>query len=84
DLITLDGRAEVISASWINNKVIQEHRPSITSIIDQKNLKRLMIRNGHPGETTRTLQYLVKGSGELTITYDSVKGGTVSTKVRLR
>jgi hypothetical protein len=84
DLIMLEGNAEIISASWINNKETFEYTKPITSFIDQHNLKRLMIRNGHPGKTTRTLQYLVKGSGELTVTYDSVKGGKVSTKVRLR
>ena len=55
-----------------------------TRLIDQNDLKRLMIRNGHPGNTTRTLQYLVKGSGNVSITYDSVKGGKVSTNVKLK
>ena len=43
-----------------------------------------MIRNGHPGHTTRTVEYVLKGSGTVTLTYDSVKGGTVSREVRLR
>ncbi|MBT4409009.1 MAG: hypothetical protein HOC82_04130, partial [Bacteroidetes bacterium] len=45
---------------------------------------RIMIRNGHPGKTSRTLQYLVKGKGDIDITYDSVKGGTVSAKLKLK
>ena len=36
-----------------------------------------------PGRTTRTIEYLVRGSGSLTVRYASVKGGTVSTTVPL-
>jgi hypothetical protein len=81
DLILFEGKPEIISASWINSKSTFDYLNPITDLIDQKELKRLMIRNGHPGKTTRTLQYLVKGSGPVTITYDSVKGGTESTKM---
>ena len=84
DLLTLKGDAEVISASWIGDKLVEVHNPSITSMIEQHDLKRMMLRQGHPGKTTKTLQYLVKGSGAITFTYDSVKGGVVSTNVTLR
>ncbi len=43
-----------------------------------------MIRNGHPGNTTRTLQYLVKGSGDVMVNYDSLKGGTVTKTIALQ
>jgi asparagine N-glycosylation enzyme membrane subunit Stt3 len=43
-----------------------------------------MIRNGHPGRTTRTVQYLVKGAGSVTVKYASVKGGTVEQRIALR
>ena len=43
-----------------------------------------MIRSGHPGKTTKTIEYLVRGSGNMEVTYSSVKGGTVSTTVRVR
>ncbi len=78
DLITFDGKQDIISASWISNKEAFDYLNPITDMIDQKQIKRLIIRNGHPGKSTRTLQYLVKGSGNITITYDSVKGGKVS------
>ncbi|MFC1728876.1 M14 family metallopeptidase [candidate division KSB1 bacterium] len=85
DLLILEGRsAEVISASWIPAKETQEFLNSVTDEIDQNDLKRIMIRNGCPGKSTQTVQYLVKGSGSITVTYDSVKGGTVSTTVRLQ
>lgn len=84
DLITLEGKVDIISASWINSKETFDYLHPVTELIDQKQLNRLMIRNGHPGKTTRTLQYLVRGSGDVTITYNSVKGGTVSTKVALK
>ena len=84
DLITLDGKVDIISASWINSKETFDYLNPITDLIDQKQLNRLMIRNGHPGKATRTLQYLVKGSGDITVTYNSVKGGTASTRLALK
>ena len=85
DLLMLEGKnVEVISASWIDNKEIYKYRPSVTTLIDQQDLKRIIIRSGHYGKTTKTIQYLVKGSGEVKITYDSIKGGKASTKVNLR
>jgi len=83
DLITFDGKPEIISASWINSKETFDYLNPITELIDQKQLNRLIIRNGHPGKTTRTLQYLIKGSGNVTITFDSVKGGKVSKTVQV-
>jgi len=84
DLLTLDGRGiEVISASWIDNKEVYKYRPTVTSLIDQENLKRIIVRSGHPGKTTRTIQYLLKGSGEIKVTYNSVKGGEASAKIKL-
>ena len=84
DLLILDGNVEVISASWLEGKETFEYTPEILQEIDQKQLKRILIRNGHPGKTTRTIQYLVKGSGKITVTYDSVKGGKVSAAVDLK
>lgn len=84
DLITLEGKVEIISASWIRSKETQKYTNSVTNLIDQEQLNRLMIRNGHPGKTTRTLQYLLKGSGNISVTYDSVKGGTISTDIVLK
>ncbi len=43
-------------------------------MIDQKDLRRIIIRNGLPGKTTRTIEYLVKGSGPVTIQYSALKG----------
>ncbi|MFC1476925.1 M14 family metallopeptidase [candidate division KSB1 bacterium] len=84
DVLTLDGNAEIISASWITNKPTFDYTKPITNEIDQHNLKRIILRDGHPGRATRTIQYLVKGSGSLNITYDSLRGGKVSTTVSLR
>ncbi len=85
DLLMLEGKnVEVISASWIDNKEVYKYRPSVTNLIDQQDLKRIIVRSGHYGKTTKTIQYLVKGSGEINITYDSVKGGKATTKVNLR
>jgi len=55
-----------------------------TERIEQAELDRILVRSGHAGRTTRTIEYLVRGSGDMTVTYAAVKGGTVSTTVALR
>ncbi len=80
DLLTVDGDVEVVAAGWVADR----NRPGPTEIIDQHDLKRILVRSGHPGRTTRTIEYLVRGSGSMDVTYSTVKGGTVSTTVRLR
>ena len=85
DILRLEGKkAEVVSASWIDNREVARYRHQVTKLIDQENLKRIMIRDGNSGKTTRTIQYFVKGSGNAVVTYDSVKGGTVSVEIALR
>jgi hypothetical protein len=79
DLLMVEG-VDVISAGWVSNKFV----PGPSTMIHQNDLGRIMIRNGHPGRTTRTIEYLVRGSGTATIRYVSVKGGTVETRVDLR
>lgn len=81
DLLTVEGKGiEVLSAGWVQNKF----RPGATDLIDQKQLNRIMLRTGHPGRTTRTIEYLVRGTGEMTVTYDSLKGGKAMTKVAVK
>ncbi|MCP4725847.1 MAG: peptidase M14 [bacterium] len=81
DLVTLDGRnAEIISAGWVADKF----QPKNVQMIKQHDLNRIQIGNGHPGKTTRTIEYLVKGSGRINIKYSSAKGGTVEATVELR
>jgi len=84
DLLTLEGNVDIISASWINDTKTFDYLNPITQEVDQHDLKRIMIRNGQPGKTSRTIQYLVKGSGKVTVKYDSVKGGTVSTSFNVK
>ncbi len=80
DLITVDGDVDIIAAGWVGNVVV----PGPLERIDQAELNRIQVRSGHPGRTTRVIEYLVRGSGTMSVEYDSVKGGTVSTSVRLR
>jgi hypothetical protein len=81
DLITVAGRnVEVISAGWVQNKF----RPGATNLIEQNDLGRIMVRTGHPGRATRTIEYLLRGSGEAVVRYDSVKGGSAEATVTLR
>jgi hypothetical protein len=79
DLITVQG-AEVIAAGWVADK----HRPGPTEMIDQEDLGRIIVRSGLPGHTTRTIEYLVRGSGSFTVRYDALKGGVAETTVQLR
>ncbi len=79
DILSVAG-AEVVAAGWVPDK----HRPGPTDIIDQAEMNRIQIRSGHPGRTTKTIEYLVRGSGTMTIEYSALKGGTVSTDVTLR
>ena len=80
DLITADTGAEIIAAGWVPNKF----QPGPTRMIAQEDLNRILVRSGHPGRTTKTIEYLVRGSGSMTVTYSAVKGGTVSATVQLR
>jgi hypothetical protein len=85
DLLLVEGKSvEVIAASFIDNKTLYKANPSVTPLVDQKDLKRIIVRNGHPGKTTRTAVLLVKGSGAVTVVYDSVKGGKASKTVTLK
>jgi hypothetical protein len=85
DLLLVDGKGvEVIAASFIDNKTVYKANPSVTPLVDQRDLKRIIVRNGHPGKTTRTAVLLVRGSGAVTVTYDSVKGGKASQTVTLK
>jgi len=85
DLLTLEGaNLEVISASWIANKETYKVKPDVTQLIDQKDLKRIMLRNGLAGKSAKTIMYLVKGSGEIKVAYDSVKGGKASKTFKLQ
>ncbi|HUF23401.1 MAG TPA: hypothetical protein VMN81_04670, partial [Vicinamibacterales bacterium] len=81
DLLTVGGRGiEVLSAGWVRDRF----RPGATQLIDQADLSRILVRSGHPGRTTRVIEYIVRGSGPMTVTYDSVKGGRATATVTLR
>jgi hypothetical protein len=84
DLLTLKGDVEIISASWIIDPKTNDYLKPVNKEIDQHDLKRIMLRNGQPSKTSRTIQYLVKGKGNINITYNSVKGGTVSTSFEVK
>ena len=34
--------------------------------------------------TTKTIEYLVRGRGEMTVTYSALKGGTVTATLQVR
>ena len=51
DLLTVEGAGiEVLSAGWVASKF----RPGATELIDQQDPKRILLRTGHAGRTTRT------------------------------
>jgi Zinc carboxypeptidase len=76
DVATLTG-ARVLSSGLVDNQYLdkvslQEHRP-----------ERLMVP-GVEGLSTRILFFLVEGNGEVTVNYDSLKGGKVAKKIALK
>jgi hypothetical protein len=79
DLVTLSG-ATVVAAGWVRDRF----RPGASDLIDQKDLSRILVRNGQPGRATRVLEYLVRGSGSVTVTYDSAKGGRPTVTIPLK
>lgn len=79
DLATVSG-ARVVSSGivedrWLDKVTLQQHRP-----------ERLMVP-GVEGYSVRRLFFLLEGAsgsgGEVTVTYDSLKGGTIERTVRL-
>lgn len=76
DIATVTGGRVVASGliddPFLNKVTMQEHRP-----------ERLMVP-GVNGLSTRTLLFLVEGDGEVTVQYDSLKGGKLAKKVALR
>jgi len=81
DLLLVEGKGiEVLSAGWVANKF----RPGATELIDQPDPKRILIRTGHAGRSTRTIEYFVRGGGDMTVTYDSLKGGKAVAKVSVK
>ncbi len=77
DLATVEG-AKVVASGLVEDRFLdqielQRHRP-----------ERLMVP-GIQGFSTRRLFFLLEGKkGEVTVTYDSLKGGRISTTVDLR
>lgn len=76
DLATLTG-AKVLASGRVTDplkdtRVYQEHRPG-----------RLLVE-GVPGHGTTTLFFLVQGNGEVQVTYDSIKGGVLTTTIPLK
>jgi hypothetical protein len=80
DILSVEGSVDIIAAGWVSD----EHRPGPLERIDQAELDRILVRSGHPGRTTRIVEYLVRGSGSMTVEYSALKGGTVRTTVQLR
>ena len=76
DMATVEGAKVVASGvvrdAYLNQVDYQTNRP-----------ERLMV-NGIPALGTTTLMFLLEGSGEVTMTYDSVKAGKFSRKITLR
>lgn len=76
DVATIEGARVVASGvvddAWLDKVRMQEHRP-----------ERLMVP-GVEGLSTQILFFLVEGDGEITVYYDSLKGGKISKKIRLQ
>jgi hypothetical protein len=62
----------LVEDAYLDKVQLQKHRP-----------ERLMVP-GVEGLSTRILFFLVQGDGEVTVSYDSLKGGKLSKKIALR
>ena len=62
----------LVDDPYLDKITLQDHRP-----------ERLMVP-GVPGLSTRLLFFLVQGGGEITVQYDSLKGGKAAKKIALR
>lgn len=75
DVATVEGARVVASGllenPWLDQVELQEHRP-----------ERLLVP-GVNGLSSRTLLFIVEGEGEVTVRYDSLKGGEHSRRVKL-
>ena len=76
DVATVTG-AKVLASGlvgdpYLDKITLQEHRP-----------ERLLVP-GVQGLSTQLLFFLVQGDGEITLQYDSLKGGKAAKKVALR
>lgn len=76
DLATVEGGRVVASGivddPWLDQVPLQPHRP-----------ERLLVP-GVDGLSTRILFFLVEGEGQVTVRYDSLKGGKLAVEVPLR
>lgn len=76
DIATVSGgkvlSSGIVEDPYLDKVELQAHRP-----------ERLMVP-GVQGLSTRILFFLVQGDGEITVSYDSLKGGKLSKKIVLR
>jgi hypothetical protein len=79
DFFTLEGRnVEVTLGGFVAGQFGELLQPV------EKNPARIVLESGIDGLTTVTVRWIVTGSGQVTLTYESQKGGTVSRTVDLR
>ena len=76
DIATVTG-GKVISSGLVDN-------PYFDRIQIQPNRPERLAVPGVEGLSTRFLFFLVEGDGEITVNYDSLKGGKVSRKIALK
>jgi hypothetical protein len=76
DVATISG-ARVLASGLVDD-------PYLDKITLQPHRAERLLVPGVPGLSTRLLFFLVQGSGEITVQYDSLKGGTLAKKVALR
>jgi len=47
DLLLVDGKGlEVVAAGFVDNKAVYKAKPTVIPLVDQKDLKRILVRNG--------------------------------------
>jgi hypothetical protein len=74
--------ATVAGAKVLSSGIVDD--PYLDKVQLQKNRPERLLVPGVDGLSTRILFFLVQGDGEVTVSYDSLKGGKLSRKIALR
>jgi hypothetical protein len=78
DFLKVKGRAKIISAGILTDRFRELTEPV------KVRQDYFMVENGIPGFGYVDLRLLVEGSGEINLTYDSLKGGYLEKKISLK
>ncbi len=95
DILSIDGKVKVLAAGINKNsnlaavperfrRYFLQAQDSDVDIIDQKDLNNLKLTHGIPGKAEVQYDFLVEGSGKITVKLDCLKGGKHTKEIVLK